>query len=160
MEKISYVPDYKFLIVSDEGRLLCVTNEDQTYTYFRDADSGRLGKIKTALLNINFHSGWWQFDNEEFNEARVLADTKLLEPSNAKYYFITHTGNVLSVTVEDEQGIQYTSLITQQPGALSHDNVRRGINEQGWEMLTDFLDAQIAAAANTDDFWEQGGGWV
>ncbi len=154
------VGSVEFLIVSHEGRLLCVTNEDETYTYFRDADSGRLGKIKTALLKINFRSGWWRFNNEELDQARGVADAKQSERSKAKFYLITHTGNVLSVTSEDQLGIQYVSLITQQPGALSHDDVRRGINEQGWELLTDFLDAQIAAAANEDSFWLQGGGWV
>lgn len=166
--KIAYGPDYDFLVVSDDGRLLCITHEDLTHTYFRDADSGMAGKIKTVLLNINLRSGWWQFSNEEFDQARVVANAKRqdrrhIKPTNkgnAKYYLVTHTGNVLAVTVENQLGIQYCSLITQQSAALCHDDVRQGIDEQGWMIINDLSTAQMAATMNEESFWEQGGGWI
>lgn len=157
---VTYAPDYERYLVTDVGRLLGVVAQWGNATFVRDLDNGETSMFDTTEIDEALVSDWALFDGAQFDEARGVANAKQTEVEGMSYYIITHTGNVLAVTIEDELGIQYRSLITQQPGALSHDDVQRGINEQGWELLTDFLDAQIAAAANEDSFWEEGGGWI
>ena len=159
-ERPTYKPDYEFLLVSDEGCLLCVIHQSADVTHFRDADTGKHGEINTLLLDFKLSNGWWRFDNEEFNEARGLADAKQMDRANAKYFIVTDTGNVLAVILSDDLGIQYLSLITQKSGALSHADVKHGIDSLGWEIINDFIEAQTAAAANEESLFDQGGGWV
>ena len=143
--------DYKFYLLTLDERILGVTHESSDWVYYRDLTDGTTGKLPSDALDFLLEQRCWRW-------CATLEETRTSqgEEKDKSMFLVTHTGNVLEVLEKTATSVKLKSLMSGRNSAISHQRLRVGIVDDGWQFLN-AVEAEVAALVNESEF---AGGWI
>lgn len=152
-QKLTYSSDmdYKFYLLTQDDRILGITHESSDWIFYRDLTDGSRGKLPSDALDFLLEQRRWVW-------CATLEETRTNQGKgeDGAMFLVTHTGNVLEVLEKTMTSVKLKSLLTGRDAAISHQRLRVGIADDGWQII-DNVEAQVAALVNQEEFE---GGWI